>query len=264
MLFRPRTFFELIGIAFLFVCGCVSTYVPIPPKPRPPSPAATTRAEEFLEFEIGCSVEGRPIAATRFPGAEPPVLIFAGIHGDERSTVAVAQRLVDLLRESSAESGRPTIVIIPLANPDGYEHRTRSNVRRVDLNRNFPAESFLASNRGRYAGGTAPLSEPESTALFNLVNTLNPARILTIHSIRPPKHGNNFDGPAEALADLMASKNGYAVLPTMGYATPGSFGSWAGVDRQIPTVTLELPANAPADRAWNENREALLAFIRGR
>jgi hypothetical protein len=47
----------------------------------------------------------------------------------------------------------------------------------------------------------------------------------------------------------------------MGYPTPGSLGTWAGVDRQIPIVTLELPARQRGEDGWKANREALLAAI---
>ena len=60
----------------------------------------------------------------------------------------------------------------------------------------------------------------------------------------------------------MGRHNGYPVTATMGYPTPGSLGSWAGIDRQIPIVTLELPREQPGHEAWVTNREALLAAIR--
>ena len=72
---------------------------------------------------------------------------------------------------------------------------------------------------------------------------------------------NNYDGPAEWLASLMSRFNGYPVRPTMGYPTPGSLGSWAGIDRKIPIVTLELPRNVDGETAWEQNRDALLAAI---
>ena len=50
----------------------------------------------------------------------------------------------------------------------------------------------------------------------------------------------------------------------LGYPTPGSFGSWAGVDRQLPTITLELPSDAAGPVAWRENREALLSAIQSK
>jgi protein MpaA len=61
----------------------------------------------------------------------------------------------------------------------------------------------------------------------------------------------------------MARHNGYPASPNIGYPTPGSLGSYAGVDRQIPTITLELPRNVSGAQAWADNRAALLAAIRG-
>jgi len=34
---------------------------------------------------------------------------------------------------------------------------------------------------------------------------------------------------------------GYFIRPQIGYPTPGSLGSWLGIDRGIPILTLELP-----------------------
>jgi murein peptide amidase A len=94
------------------------------------------------------------------------------------------------------------------------------------------------------------------------VESLRPARIVSIHSITGDRYGNNYDGPADELARLMQTHNKYRVMKSIGYPTPGSFGSWAGVDRQIPTITLELPHDEPGPSCWERNREALLAVIR--
>jgi murein peptide amidase A len=60
----------------------------------------------------------------------------------------------------------------------------------------------------------------------------------------------------------MSTHNGYPSVESIGYPTPGSLGSYAGIDRAIPMVTLELPRTDPAEKAWSDNREALLAVIR--
>ena len=60
----------------------------------------------------------------------------------------------------------------------------------------------------------------------------------------------------------MARHNRYPVKASMGYPTPGSFGSWAGIDRGIPTVTLELPRDLSNAWVWRENAPALMTFIR--
>ena len=218
---------------------------------------------------IGLSLGGRPIVKREYRGSPTTteaVLLFAGIHGNEPTTVFAAARLLELLdREPNLVPPHVRLVILPLANPDGYEARTRQNSAGVDLNRNFPASNFQVSKRrNEYWPGPGPLTEPESRAIHDLVESLKPARILSLHSIKPGRHGVNYDGPAKALAHLIASKNSYNVLETMGYPTPGSFGSWAGIDRQIPTITLEFPSRTPGAKAWEDNREAVLAFIRGR
>ena len=68
------------------------------------------------------------------------------------------------------------------------------------------------------------------------IERLPPDWIVSIHA---PLACVDWDGPGEALARAMSRANG---LPArkVGYPTPGSFGSWAGVDRGIATVTLEL------------------------
>jgi protein MpaA len=59
----------------------------------------------------------------------------------------------------------------------------------------------------------------------------------------------------------MSRLNGYTPTATIGYPTPGSMGTWAGIDRQIPMITLELPRTLPASQAWTNNRQAVLAAI---
>jgi protein MpaA len=65
------------------------------------------------------------------------------------------------------------------------------------------------------------------------------------------------------MAATLARHNGYPVQHSVGYPTPGSFGSWAGGDLGLPVVTLELPRSNNGERAWAENREGLLELLRG-
>ena len=85
--------------------------------------------------------------------------------------------------------------------------------------------------------------------------------IISIHSIDGGRECNNFDGPGEAIAKVMSEHNHYRVASTIGYPTPGSMGSYAGIDRQIAMITLELPRDASGEESWNRNRDALLAAI---
>jgi protein MpaA len=51
----------------------------------------------------------------------------------------------------------------------------------------------------------------------------------------------NYDGPAARWAEAVAAACGWPARGDIGYPTPGSFGSWLGIDRGLPVLTLELP-----------------------
>ena len=214
--------------------------------------------------QLGQSVLGLPIVGHHFGTTGPKTMIFAAIHGDEANTAFVANQLVEhLTKNPDAYYGR-RVAVLPVANPDGLARGTRTNAREIDLNRNFPAKNFAIGKKGRYFGGDEPASELETQLLIQFIDDWKPDRIITLHSIARGKHGNNFDGPAERLAETMSFHNQYTVLKSMGYPTPGSFGSWAGVDRKLPTITLEVPSDASGLTAWRENRDAILSVIQSK
>jgi hypothetical protein len=228
------------------------------PTMRQPAPAP--RVEK-----LGTSVQGRPIQMVTYgPTTGRPALIIGGIHsGTEPTSVYVAEQLAAHLRANPASLKRPVAIIVN-ANPDALPAKSRGNANGVDVNRNFPAKNWKAVKNRTTFNGTAPSSEPESRAIQQAITSLNPEWIISIHSIARGKHCNNYDGPARWLAETMYRHNGYPVTATMGYPTPGSLGSWAGIDKQIPIVTLELPREDPGMTAWMQNRDALLAAISAR
>ena len=48
---------------------------------------------------------------------------------------------------------------------------------------------------------------------------------------------------AKSISDII----GYPISNDIGYPTPGSFGTWAGKERNIPTITLELDEEIPVE-----------------
>jgi protein MpaA len=144
---------------------------------------------------------------------------------------------------------------MPVANPDGMANNLRTNIRGVDLNRNFEARN--RKNIKRY--GEKPLSEPESRALKNLILEYEPTRILTIHQ---PFGCIDYDGNAAGIAERMGQ---FCELPVEKVgAMPGSLGSFAGIETGIPIITLELKENDHLfdDRTlWDKYGKALLAFV---
>jgi protein MpaA len=211
---------------------------------------------------LGESRLGRPLELFILGDEPAPLLVIGGIHGDEPTSATVAWRLLERLRAAAHLRGGLSVAILPEANPDGLLVGTRTNAVRVDCNRNFPATNWSPTAVHRYHGGTQPASEPETRAIMQAVSMLRPRAIISIHAIGGGREMNNYDGPGRWLAQVLHAHNGYPVSSSIGYPTPGSFGTWAGVDLGYPTVTLELPARASADEAWLQNEAALLTAIR--
>ena len=145
------------------------------------------------------------------------------------------------------------LLFIPCLNPDGMQLGQRTNANGVDLNRNFPTKNW-GENHGdnatcddaetAYYGGTSGGSEIETQFLIDTIREFKPNRILTLHA---PYKVVNYDGPAKELAEKISTIINYPVEASIGYPTPGSFGTYAGVERQIPTITLELDEVCPIE-----------------
>jgi murein peptide amidase A len=216
--------------------------------------AASLRQEQLL----GYSVLHRPITATEY-GAGPEVtLVLGGMEGDEPVGSYVVQRLEAYLDRHDSLDASVTAVLVPRVNPDGLARDTRVNARGVDINRNFSTADWRSHAAApRFNPGPQPASEPETRIVIQLISRLHPCQIITIHA---PFHQLNIDGPAMALARAMQQFDHYRITTYIGYQTPGSLGTYAGKERHIPVVTLELPPVSGAV-AWAQNRQALLAGI---
>lgn len=262
----------------LLCLGCTQPQPPesvaVTPPPTPyreevyrpiPRPERVRRPPEvpIRTVRVGRSQAGREMTMTIFGSSDRPVFIFGAIHGDEPAGAVVASRLIDELRRDVAPCRTCPVAILPVANPDGLAAGKRTNARGVDLNRNFPARNWVKGKPdNRNYGGASAGSEVETKALIRTIDQLKPRLIITIHAISRGRQCNNYDGPGAEIGRAMAAHNGYPVKASIGYPTPGSFGSWAGIDRKIPVITLELPAGTSGEACWKQNREALLAAIR--
>lgn len=165
-------------------------------------------AETVSRFAIGQSIEGRTVYALRIstppaPDAapKPTFLITSGQHAREWIGVSSGMYIADRLVRQYATNPQIAalvdnveFVIVPVVNPDGYNHTFPSNQggggerywrknRRnnggstgVDTNRNWGyqwggqgASSTPSSDTYR---GTGPFSEPETQNIRNLVEGL--------------------------------------------------------------------------------------------
>jgi protein MpaA len=217
--------------------------------PQVITPAAITY------LNIGTSIQGRPVECIQFGRTGPTSLVIAAIHGNEPASRVLADALKEYLIRNRYLYSRQRILLIPTANPDGLAAGTRENARQIDLNRNFPSDNRL--NNDQF--GQEPLSEPESRALYQLIETEKPVRILSIHQ---PYGCIDFDGPGKILAQRMAL---WCPLPIQKIgALPGSLGSWAGETKGIPTITFEMKAEdtlLTQDQLWAKYGKAVLDFL---
>lgn len=158
------------------------------------------------------------------------VLIIGVFHGDEPQGKF-------LIEEYLKENDNSQMFFIPCLNPDGMSLNIRQNSNKVDLNRNFPTNNWILSEDRDYFGGNEPASEVETRFMVEILEEYKPKFILTLHS---PYCVVNYDGDALEYAEEISKIIDYPVQSDIGYPTPGSFGTYCGIEREIPTITLEL------------------------
>ncbi len=206
-------------------------------------------------FNVGHSVEGRPIECQVLGDGPDAVFIIASIHGDETAGSPLVRKLSDHLQANPHRLIGRRVILLPAANPDGMIKGTRENANRVDLNRNFPAANRENNDRNGWSG----LSEPEAQIIAMLIDLYAPSRIIAIHQ---PLACVDYDGPAQELAARMAQLTNLPVK-RLG-ARPGSMGAFLGDEMGLPVITLELPRGVDK---WNETKlwetygDALIAAV---
>lgn len=188
--------------------------------------------------------------------AHPTFLLLGGVHADEVEGVWLVQEFVN----RGVSPCKIRVVACAVVNPDGLAAGTRQNARGVDLNRNMPTRDWTAvALNPRYPPGSAPASESETQALVRAIDQFKPLAILSAHSFSRVQVNSN--GPARPWAEVLARVCGYPVTEDIGYPTPGSLGTYAGAERQIPTITLEIERGLARDRVLELHLPTLDAAI---
>lgn len=228
-------------------------------RPRAQRGAFPPGAEQYGRSFFGASLIWFPAPeADRNSG-----LIIAGTHGDENSSIVT---LSCALRTLTPELRRHHVILT--VNPDGCQLGLRANARGIDLNRNFPAANWRAGEtvyRWNSSAeerdvvlltGDTPGSEPETQALCQLIHKIHPAWVVSFHDplacIEDPHH--------TALGQWLSEAFALPLVTSVGYETPGSFGSWCA-DLGLHCITAEFPPIS-SDEASEKYLKAMTELLR--
>jgi protein MpaA len=242
----------LTGVFLLTVTGCQQHKTASTPRQL-----RYTEPARYLQNKTiaGRSAVKRPIHICVLGKGSKKIFIMAGIHGNEPAGIPLVYQLEKhLLNNPELISGK-TVILMPVANPDGTLLNTRENANGVDLNRNFPAAGRINSK----LFGFSPLSEPESRTIASVIEQYKPSAVISIHQ---PYGCVDYDGPGRKLANQMSLA---CSLPFRKLGTrPGSMGAYVGNELNIPIITLELPADIESNSdkwLWNRYSNCLMTAV---
>lgn len=191
-------------------------------------------------FIFGKSSLGLPLFGVDFEknttNTSKHVLIIGGVHGDEIEGVVLARALMGKLIENPIENIK--VSVVPEFNIEGILLKTRQNYTGVDLNRNLATKDWSDKyTKIRYYPGTAPASENENKALDAYLEANKIDYIISLHSWKPML---NVNGDCSPIADHISKETGLIIKEDIGYPTPGSLGTYTGLERGLPTLTYEI------------------------
>jgi murein peptide amidase A len=248
--------------------------------------------ENYKWHHVRNSYLGRPLIWVTFGDEKAHktkiknmTMIFCTVHGDE---ITPTKFCFDILKDLAERYNNPEfikeyqdslVVVAPIVNPDSFfkKYPTRTNYRKVDVNRNFPTKDWKAKAiklwKARYKSdvrrfpGTKALSEQETLFQVNLIKRYKPSKIISVHA---PLTILDYDGPHKNTAEnanllliqMSNDASGYRIKDYPFFT--GSLGNWAGNERNIPTYTLELPSsdNRNSKKYWERFKVAIRSAVK--
>ena len=124
-------------------------------------------------INLGTSPRGRSIVAFRVNGSDPvanPVRIWVqgALHGDEQATPDGVMQLVEMVLRNPELANGVELMVVPIANPDGYARAMRQSASGMDLNRD------MMMRQG-----------PENQLIMAVFKEFQPEVALDFHEYRP-------------------------------------------------------------------------------
>ncbi|MCB0463786.1 MAG: M14 family zinc carboxypeptidase [Flavobacteriaceae bacterium] len=137
----------------------------------------------FTVNQIGNSVKGEPIFSITVGSGSKKIFMWSQMHGNESTTTKALFDVFNILKEENGFSKTIlegcTLIIIPILNPDGARLYTRLNANEVDLNRDAQHKS-----------------QPETKALFEVFNAIEPNFCFNLHGQRTIFSAGKTNNPA--------------------------------------------------------------------
>jgi protein MpaA len=193
-------------------------------------------SNQIQSFYFAKSALGMAIMGYKFGTKGPKVLIVGGVHGNEVEGTTAAYALIEQFSKSYQLNLQLTI--IPAFNIDGVINKDRLNGNGVDLNRNLPTKDWNPKTFDpKYPPGPRANSESENQALVKFLDEEKPKMIFSLHSWHPVL---NVNGKCMPEADALQKITKYDIKEEIGYPTPGCLGTYAGLERDMPTLTYEI------------------------
>lgn len=250
---RPRHYVPVIA-ALIPACSTPPAYIPAPwevtePQHAEPASLAPKVPLNPQWARIGASVRGKALQACTVGAGSRRIYIIGGIHGDEPEATAAAALLAELLLESLDPLANSTIRILQDMNPDGGAAKTRTNTRRVDLERNWPSKDFRKDERS----GDRPLSELETASVHKDLLAFKPDIVIVFQSANlPPSVSSHGSSPRLAHEFASAARQvdpRWRFNPAHRHQTPGSIESLFGNDmgKVVLRVEFQRSTSRPAD-----------------
>lgn len=197
---------------------------------------------KFGETKLGLPIHGFFFKNT-INDSQAHALILGGVHGDEPEGVVATRGLLEAFRQKYDIA--MNITLVPEFNPEGVLNKTRGNSNLVDLNRNLPTKDWTSvAATVRYNPGPSALSEKENQSLVAWLDKNKVDVIFSMHSWKPMLNTNGNLPEAEIISKL----TGYKIEPDIGYPTPGSLGTYTGLEKKIPTLTYEVERDIQFDQ----------------